>query len=464
MIRKLSVNGFRSLNDFHLELNPGLNILIGPNGSGKTNIILFFEFLSQILQSGLGDAVSRCGGAGSLFQKVRSQDFIDSVSATIEGDTIRSYRNKRVKIFYEYSFMIKLSEDRDYVFYESQNVKFSQGSIDKKFGKWDFVINKLTDQDMKVSIDIERIDFRKFKDYTRRQFLHGRRSKIVESERHKKIKMLEHELSYLLDPDINIFFDLLRYELVFRRVTEDMIGGDAFNIVPSVVKEPEDAATQMGVRKDGAGLSATLYTLKKHSQAGEVQHRRLMRSGRYTYFAFRPYADITFGPTSFDRIVEFSKIVNEQILDIDVEKDQFDNKLKIFVNHLYKENYVRLPISLISDGTIKWIALITAILTYRSIFAIEEPENFIHPLMQHEILRIMRETTTARHTDSFVLMTTHSETLLNSADVSEVVLVQMRHGVTRASRVRNRKLLEEEINRTGFGLGHYYLAGALEDG
>ncbi len=48
MITKIYVDGFRSLSTFSMVLQPGLNMLVGPNGSGKTNIILFFEFLSHI--------------------------------------------------------------------------------------------------------------------------------------------------------------------------------------------------------------------------------------------------------------------------------------------------------------------------------------------------------------------------------------------------------------------------------
>ena len=44
MITKIKVDGFKSLKNFELELHEGLNILVGPNGSGKTNIVLFFEF------------------------------------------------------------------------------------------------------------------------------------------------------------------------------------------------------------------------------------------------------------------------------------------------------------------------------------------------------------------------------------------------------------------------------------
>jgi predicted ATPase len=114
-----------------------------------------------------------------------------------------------------------------------------------------------------------------------------------------------------------------------------------------------------------------------------------------------------------------------------------------------------------SDGTIKWAALITAILTYPSIFAIEEPENFLHPLMLIEILSLMRTTTADKF--SFVIMTTHSETLLNAANPNEVIVVSMENGVTRGRRPSNPEYLAREISETGFGLGHYYLAGDLSD-
>lgn len=34
MLKKLSVSGFRSLRDFQLDIMPGLNVLVGPNGAG----------------------------------------------------------------------------------------------------------------------------------------------------------------------------------------------------------------------------------------------------------------------------------------------------------------------------------------------------------------------------------------------------------------------------------------------
>src|ERR1700730_9644760 len=98
-----------------------------------------------------------------------------------------------------------------------------------------------------------------------------------------------------------------------------------------------------------------------------------------------------------------------------------------------------------SDGTVKWASLITAILTYETIFAIEEPENFLHPLMQREILQIMRENVEHRGGKSFVIMTTHSETLLNAANPNEVVVVSIANETTHARRPEDPARIFKEI-------------------
>ncbi len=46
-IKKVHLKGFKSIKDLEVTLNNGLNIIIGPNGSGKTN---FVDFLSALLK------------------------------------------------------------------------------------------------------------------------------------------------------------------------------------------------------------------------------------------------------------------------------------------------------------------------------------------------------------------------------------------------------------------------------
>jgi len=72
-IQRVSINGFRSLADIRqLEL-PELTVLIGANGSGKSNLILFFEMLNWMLRgANLQEFIMRQGGGDDqLFMGAR---------------------------------------------------------------------------------------------------------------------------------------------------------------------------------------------------------------------------------------------------------------------------------------------------------------------------------------------------------------------------------------------------------
>ena len=174
----------------------------------------------------------------------------------------------------------------------------------------------------------------------------------------------------------------------------------------------------------------------------------------------RPFR-VSNAKATLSQIKENLRLVNDQIEDINVEFDHSENLLKLQVSISGEQGPVTLPFALLSDGTVKWVSLITAIYTHRFIFAIEEPENFIHPLMQQEILNIMRAAYTSASLNSFVLLTSHSETLLNAADPAEVILITMENGHTETSRPKDIQALRTEISRSGFGLGHFYISGLL---
>lgn len=64
-IEHFHIKGFRSFADIEFHLQPGANVLIGANGSGKSNFIRFFEMLSWMLKSRrLAQFIELQGGAG----------------------------------------------------------------------------------------------------------------------------------------------------------------------------------------------------------------------------------------------------------------------------------------------------------------------------------------------------------------------------------------------------------------
>ena len=68
VIESVRIKGFRSLADAELSVLPQAIVLIGANGSGKSNFIRFFEMMSWMLRSTrLGEFVEMQGGADDQF-------------------------------------------------------------------------------------------------------------------------------------------------------------------------------------------------------------------------------------------------------------------------------------------------------------------------------------------------------------------------------------------------------------
>lgn len=65
-LQRLSLRGFKSIRELpDLEFRP-LNVLIGANGAGKSNLIAFFKLLNFAMTNALGEYVARAGYAHSL--------------------------------------------------------------------------------------------------------------------------------------------------------------------------------------------------------------------------------------------------------------------------------------------------------------------------------------------------------------------------------------------------------------
>ena len=91
---KIEIKGYKSIHDMELELGY-INILIGANGSGKTNFLSFFEFLRNIYSQNLRGYVAERGMEKILHKGAKITEEISS--------RLSFGRNK-------YSFTIKAAE------------------------------------------------------------------------------------------------------------------------------------------------------------------------------------------------------------------------------------------------------------------------------------------------------------------------------------------------------------------
>ena len=80
-VTELHIQGYRTLKDVHWR--PGaLNIVIGPNASGKSNLLKFLRLVSASARASLNDSVLREGGMGAILwdgrgEKISFELFVD---------------------------------------------------------------------------------------------------------------------------------------------------------------------------------------------------------------------------------------------------------------------------------------------------------------------------------------------------------------------------------------------------
>src|SRR5689334_5029709 len=87
MIRRIHTQNFKSLRNTSVDLRH-LNVFVGPNMAGKSNVIHLFRFLSRMVLPaqgtyGLPNAFQLFGGFSEVFWKGSNAQ---SISIEVEGD------------------------------------------------------------------------------------------------------------------------------------------------------------------------------------------------------------------------------------------------------------------------------------------------------------------------------------------------------------------------------------------
>ena len=77
----IEIAGYKSIYQERLELKP-INLLIGANGSGKSNFISFFEFLNRLYHRNLHEYIALTGGENKLLHK--GQKLTNRISFKLE--------------------------------------------------------------------------------------------------------------------------------------------------------------------------------------------------------------------------------------------------------------------------------------------------------------------------------------------------------------------------------------------
>ncbi|MBI1407879.1 MAG: AAA family ATPase [Caulobacter sp.] len=444
MPHKYSIHGFRSLLDFEIDLRAGINVLVGTNGTGKSNFISFLDFLGEMIEADLNRAIAVAQGAGSVFSKESFSEDQANLNFSVSGDATSKMLAGR--------FYYSGDDDEKNVGYIYDCTISYVKSIPAVFIAKERLRLKI---DGSAEIDVRRFTTRESgKFVTRCEFADEDHPLLREifswDEEVKKNKAkISDKLANFVRPEFSVLRFLGRQGVAFATVFVDLARFRSVNIDPTAARRPTPVSTQSELKPSGEGLAGALYSIERGS-----------------YYYYDPYLEMKRYRTSDEQIALHGQVmswcreVNDQIEGVKVVLEFEEAQFKPFMRFRIGGHREEFPLTRVSDGTVKWLALVTILHVEDRLSIIEEPENFLHPFMQEAFLALCRQLCAEDELRSIVI-TTHSPTLLDCCAPKELTIFEVEDGKSHASKVANSIELAEKIRTSRFGLGYYYRTGGV---
>jgi predicted ATPase len=463
------IENFRSIERADLDLTPGLNILIGPNGSGKTNLVAGLKFLREILLQGVGLALAKSGGSVRNYRRGET-----SIAFSVQQPFgSRVFRRKRVpftvtwnlevsqtapdqlaSITREELSIIAVTSDGDIEIFA---IRIDRTNAEKPKASYELVSQRELGNDLFSA-------FTRFAKQSKNEMYHR-----VESGIQHLLRVSREQADRSIIPQLSLFDEQLSE--LYTSVTDL----NEYNIQPDIARQSTDQLPFAEIAPNGAGLSEVIHALRNR------QVHRILNSRDYEYVSprfyyrredhFLPYGTGSRysrrmrllqaqGSRGLDAILNrINTELSAGVRSVDgVTTDIDPSNGRRFV--VFKSGDHEFSPQEVSDGTIKWLSILTSIFVpFSSTYVLEEPENFLHPWMQQQLIRIMREQSVQAST--IFLITTHSATVLNAAMPDEIIVVSRPDDGTVTSRLRDREHIQKLLETTEFGLGDLWVSGAI---
>lgn len=136
MLRRVTLKGFKSIKAMDLELR-ALNVLIGANGAGKSNLVSFFKMLNEMMGGRLQQYIGASGRAHSLLHfgpKVTPQ-----MEAQLEFEDEKSRNTYAMRLFHAAGDTLIFAEEtfsfQQAGFSSPKVVKLGSGHQETRIGK-----------------------------------------------------------------------------------------------------------------------------------------------------------------------------------------------------------------------------------------------------------------------------------------------------------------------------------------
>lgn len=412
MIKRIQVENFKSLRKIDLELGTR-NVLVGPNMSGKSNIIDIFRFLNLLATlygSGMmpfGAALSKFGGLSEVAWKGGDANgFAMAVEGAVPGtETNPDFFPNQVQGSYvehggrpmpKAQFRYELAvQGNQWGFAQVQHERLELSEDGKK---WEAVA---TEQGTR---------FAKRADGT-----------TITQIGNAGETALEQNISGWEGNAVRRTFAAVRFH----------------KLVPASMKTTNPTAAAPFLQESGENLGSWLLTI-------QTQHRNC-----------------------FDRI---EMAMRDAFPDIGKLFTSPTQQTTVFVSSQERSLRRRTSVFQMSDGELAFLALLSLLYAppelSAPLYCIEEPENHLHPRLIEVLVQLVKQHQRELPEDerATIVISTHSPLLLDQCDLDEIIVVEKQDGATVCTRPREKAHLKELLERKELGLGALYYSGALGSG
>ncbi|HEX3049493.1 MAG TPA: AAA family ATPase [Aggregatilineaceae bacterium] len=396
-INKITLRNYKSLQNVEIALNP-LNILIGRNGSGKSNLVNFFRLLCHASNEQLASEISRLGG----FSEIRSRG----------------------------------SGEREGIEWELELAGLDH-VIQARQGDPVYYTGQLAAQGNSFTVKFEEIAQDPFPGHSERyKYLSATngRVRILKSRTGDETKDIDYVYK---DQELIVsqIRDPMSYPLLdeIRRLLKDwtIFRGFGENALENIYKsQPVNALYPMRLDPEGENLISVLQDLDNE--------------GRYSQ--------------AYDSLNEILSIAFPDFEKLDI-KPVAENRFELRWRSSDFPGKPAFPARSMSDGMLRFIGLATLLLLPDppALIAIDEPEIGLH----HSLIPLLGGLLKQASERTQVIVTTHSPLLLSSEDIelSDVVLVERAEGSTIIERADSRANLDRWLER--YELGELWTMGKL---
>ena len=373
-ITHIESSNIKSFKDLSVDLTD-FNVIIGMNGAGKSNFILLFKLIKDILSTSLQQAITNQGGT-ELLKNFYMQSGVDtlklnySLQLVSELNTVKKISGKDVVLQIKsmtssLEIMLDNATNNLRLVNDKLEIKFEYFNSNIKLGSSALIAIRSGN---KYQIQLQNYDS---VDYEIREVF-GDVTALIDTEYADNEIILHHLFKGFYNIDLN---NSAARHISIYEFEQDLLSNIKANT--AITDETE---------------SRDLFMDLLHNVLNDEAKKR-----------------------SFFNLLNF---VLPDIDDVIMEKGT-QNEHRFLVKERFNKRY--LPAYLLSDGTVFLIVIILALYfdnKYLTIF--DEPERRIHPHLISKVIDMMKDVSTHKQ----IILSTHNSEIVKYSGLDSIVLIK----------------------------------------